>query len=107
MLDNHIFIILLDIRFKTIKQLLIEDIYIYVDQNWINTLHSSAVRIFSTIREIIEKKNTNLLILNINALYDTIIYEIISRYEQLLTSIKITITDFEQKSIKKTFRKQA
>jgi magnesium transporter len=81
--------------------MLIEDIYIYVGQNWINTLHSSAVRIFSTIRYIIEKKNTNLFILNINALHDTIIYEIISRYEQLLTSIKITITDFEQKSYTK------
>ena len=100
-LDNHIFSILLDIRFRTIKQLLIEGIYIYVGQNWIITLHSSEVEIFSTIKDIIEKKNRKLLISNINALYFTIIDEIISRYEQLLTSIELTITDFEQRSLYK------
>ena len=55
-LDNHTFSILLDIRFKTIKQLLIEGVYIFVGQNWIITLHSSQVEIFSTIKDIIEKK---------------------------------------------------
>jgi magnesium transporter len=98
-LDNHTFSILLDIRLKTIKQLLIEGVYIYVGKNWIITLHSSQVEIFSTIKDIIEKKNRKLLVLSINALYFTIIGEIISRYEQLLTSIEITIADFEQKSL--------
>ena len=88
MLNNHIFSIILDIRFKTIKQLLIEGIYIYVGPNWIITLHSSEVKIFSTIKDILEKKNTKLLVSNINALYYTIIDEIISRYEQLLTAIE-------------------
>ena len=101
MLDNYIFSIVLDIRFKTIKQLLIEGIYIYVGQNWIITLHSSEVNIFSTIKDTLEKKNTKLLTSNINALYYTLIDEIISRYEQLLTSIELTITDFEQKSLYK------
>ena len=101
MLNNHIFSIILDIRFKTIKQLLIEGIYIYVGPNWIITLHSSEVKIFSTIKDILEKKNTKLLVSNINALYYTIIDEIISRYEQLLTAIELTITDFEQKSLYK------
>ena len=101
MLDNYIFSIVLDIRFKTIKQLLIEGIYIYVGQNWIITVHSSKVNIFSNIKDTLEKKNTKLLTSNINALYYTLIDEIISRYEQLLTSIELTITDFEQKSLYK------
>ena len=101
MLDNYIFSIILDIRFKTIKQLLIEGIYIYVGQNWIITLHSSEVNIFSNIKDTLEKKNTKLLTSNISALYYTLIDEIISRYEQLLTSIELTITDFEQKSLYK------
>lgn len=37
-LYNHTFSILLDIRFKTIKRLLIEGV-IFVGQNWIITLH--------------------------------------------------------------------
>jgi magnesium transporter len=101
MLDNHIFSIILDIKFKTIKQLLIEGIYIYVGQNWMITLHSSEVKIYSTIKDTLEKKNTKLLVSSINALYYTMIDEIISRYEQLLTSIELTITDFEQKSLYK------
>jgi magnesium transporter len=101
MLDNYIFSIVLDIRFKTIKRLLIEGIYIYVGQNWIITLHSSEVNIFSTIKDTLEKKNQKLLTSNISALYYTLIDEIISRYEQLLTSIELTITDFEQKSLYK------
>lgn len=58
-LDNHTFSILLDIRFKTVKQLLIEGVYIYVGQSWIITLHSSQVEIFSTVKDIIEKKIEN------------------------------------------------
>ena len=101
MLDNYIFSIILDIRFKTIKQLIVEGIYIYVGQNWIITIHSSEVKIFSTVKDILEKKNTKLFASNINALYYTIIDDIISRYEQILTAIELTITDFEQKSLYK------
>lgn len=99
MLDSHIFCLLLGLRFKTIKKLLIEGIYIYVGQNWIITLHSSEVEIFSNIKDILEKKNKRLLDSNINALFYSIIDEIILRYEQILTSIELTITDFEQKSL--------
>jgi len=101
MLNNYIFSIILDIRFKTIKQLIVEGIYIYVGRNWIITIHSSEVKIFSTVKDILEKKNTKLFASNINALYYTIIDEIISRYEQILTAIELTITDFEQKSLYK------
>jgi magnesium transporter len=100
-LDNNIFTILLDIRFRIIKQLLIEGIYIYVGPNWIITLHSSEVELFSTVKNIIEKKNTELIVSNIFALYYTIIDEIISRYERFLTSIELPITDIEQKVLYK------
>jgi magnesium transporter len=73
----------------------------YIGQNWIITLHSSEVEIFFNIKDILEKKNKKLLVSNINALYYTIIDEIISRYEQVLTSIEITIADFEQKTLYK------
>ena len=76
-------------------------IYIYVGPNWIITFHSSEVEISSTVKNIIEKKNRKLIVSNIFALYYTIIDEIISRYEQLLTSIEFTVTDFEQKALYK------
>ena len=51
------------------------------------------------------RKNKKLKELGIAALYYTIINEIIGKYEQLLTSIEITITDFEQRSLYKSTSK--
>ena len=35
----------------------------------------------------------------IGALYYSMIYEILDRYEQLLTAIELTITNFEQRTL--------
>ena len=102
-LDDCIFTILLDIRYKTLRKLMVYGIYIYIGKDWLVTLHTSDVDILSPIKHVMEKKNKRLLDSNIQAVYYTIIDEIIGRYEQLLTSVELTITDFEQKSlIKKT-----
>lgn len=99
LLDDYIFSILLDIRYKTLKKLMVDGIYLYIGKDWLVTLHSSNVDILSPIKHIIEKKNRRLLESDIQAIYFTIIDEMIGRYEQLLTSIELTITDFEQKSL--------
>jgi magnesium transporter len=99
LLDDYIFSILLDIRYKTLKKLMVDGIYLYIGKDWLVTLHSSDVDILSPIKHIIEKKNRRLLESDIQAIYFTIIDEMIGRYEQLLTSIELTITDFEQKSL--------
>lgn len=98
-LDESIFSILLDIRYKTLKKLMIYGIYIYIGKDWLVTIHTSDVDILSPIKHVMEKKNKRLLDSNIQAVYYTIIDEIIGRYEQLLTSVELTITDFEQKSL--------
>lgn len=98
-LDNYIFSILLDIRYKTLKKLMVYGIYIYIGKDWLVTIHTSEVDIISPIKHVMEKKNKKLLESNIQATYYTIIDEIIGKYEQLLTSVELTITDFEQKSL--------
>ena len=98
-LDDCIFSILLDIRYKTLRKLMIYGIYIYMGKDWLVTIHTSEVDILSPIKHVMEKKNKRLLESNIQAVYYTIIDEIIGRYEQLLTSVELTITDFEQKSL--------
>jgi len=98
-LDECIFRILLDIRYKTLKKLMVYGIYIYIGKDWLVTIHTSDVDILSPIKHVIEKKNKRLLESNIQAIYYTIIDEIIGRYEQLLTSVELTIIDFEQKSL--------
>lgn len=98
-LDKYVFGIYLDIRYKTFKKLLIEGIYTYLGKDWMITIHSSDVHILSSIKHTMEKKNKRILEASIEALYFVLVDEIIGRYEQLLTSIEITITDFEQESL--------
>lgn len=98
-LDDCIFSILLDIRYKTLKKLMVYGIYVYIGKDWLVTIHTSEVDIIRPIKHVMEKKNKRLLESNIQAIYYTIIDEIIGKYEQLLTSVELTITDFEQKSL--------
>ncbi|WP_148686995.1 magnesium transporter CorA family protein [Candidatus Nitrosocosmicus hydrocola] len=98
-LDGCIFSILLDIKYKTLKKLMVHGIYIYIGNDWLVTIHTSEVDILSPIKHVMEKKNKRLLDSNILAIYYTIIDEILGRYEQLLTSVELTIIDFEQKSL--------
>lgn len=101
LLDDYIFTIVLDIQYKTLKQLVVNGIYMYVGKDWLITIHCSNIDLVSSIKHIFEKKNKKLIDLSINALYYTIINEVIGKYEQLLTSIELTITDFEQRSLYK------
>ena len=84
-LDNYLFTIILDIQYKTLKQLTIEGIYMFVGKDWLITIHSSRIDLVSTIKHIFEQKNKKLKGSNIDALYYTIISEVIGKYEQLLT----------------------
>jgi len=100
-LDNYLFTIILDIQYKTLKQLTIDGIYMFVGKDWLITIHSSNVDLISPIKHIFEQKNKKLKDSNIDALYYTIISEVIGKYEHLLTSIEHTITDLEQKFLYK------
>lgn len=101
MLDNHVFTIVLDIQYKTQQHLLIDGIYLFTGRDWLITIHSSDIDLVGPIKHLLEKKNRKLIESGINALYYTIISETIGKYEYLLTSIELTITDFEQKSLHK------
>lgn len=98
-LEKYVFGIYLDIRYKTFKKLLTEGVYTYLGKDWMITIHSSDVQILSSVKHTMEKKNKRILNANIEALYFALVDEIIGRYEQLLTSIEFTITDFEQESL--------
>lgn len=98
-LEEYVFGIYLDIKYKTFKKLLTEGVYTYLGKGWMITIHSSDVQILSSVKHTMEKKNKRILEANIDALYFVLVDEIIGRYEHLLTSIEITITDFEQESL--------
>ncbi|MDQ6724385.1 MAG: magnesium transporter CorA family protein [Thermoproteota archaeon] len=97
--ENYTFTILLDIKYSTLERLTTKGIYLYSGKNWLITIHSSEVDLLTPIRILFNQKNKKIVESNIDALYYSMITEIINKYEQLLTSIELTISDFEQKAL--------
>jgi magnesium transporter len=105
-LDNHKFTIILDIKYKTFEDLATESIYLFHGSNWLITIHSDKVDLLTNVKILFEQKNKKVMAASIDALYYNILTEIISRYEQLLTSVELTISDFGQKSLQKRATKK-
>lgn len=105
-LDNHKFTIILDIKYRTFEDLATESIYLFHGPNWLLTIHSDKVDLLTNVKILFEQKNKKVMAASIDALYYNILTEIISRYEQLLTSVELTISDFGQKSIQKKTTKK-
>ena len=101
-LDNHKFTIILDIRYKTFEDLITESIYLFHGREWLITIHSDKVDLLTNVKLLFEQKNKKVMEATIDALYYNILTEITSRYEQLLTSVELTISDFGQRSLQKS-----
>jgi len=100
-LENHKFTIILDIRYKTFENLVTESIYLFHSTEWLITIHSENIDLMTNVQLLFEQKNTKVMEATIDALYYNILTEITGRYELLLTSIELAISDFGQRSLKK------
>jgi magnesium transporter len=105
MSDAQIFTLILDIKYKDLRTLATEALYIFKGKDWLITIHSSKVDLIPNVNALFEQKNVRIMEATIDALYYSIMTEVIGKYEQLLTSIEMTVTNFEQKSLYKPSRK--
>jgi magnesium transporter len=105
-LDNHKFTIILDIKYRTFEDLVTESIYLFHGEKWLITVHSDKIDLLTNVKLLFEQKNKKVMAASIDALYYNILTEIISTYEQLLTSVELTISDFGQKSLQKRATKK-
>ena len=105
-LDSYTFTLILDLKYKSFGTLVTEAIYLFCGRGWLITIHSSEVDLMVNTHILFEQKNKKIMEATIDALHYSIITEIISRYELLLTSIELTITEFEQKSLHKKASKK-
>jgi magnesium transporter len=99
LLDNHTFTILLDIKFKDSLTVLTEGVYLFCGKNWLITIHTSEVDLAKSIRKLLEHQNKKLVMDSIEALFYSVLSELIDRYEQVLTAVELTITDQEEKAL--------
>lgn len=105
-LDNHKFTLILDTRYKTFENLVTEGVYFFHGAEWLITIHSDNVDLLTNVQLLFEQRNKKVMEATIDALYYNILTEIVSRYEQLLTSVELTISDFGQKSLQKRATKK-
>jgi magnesium transporter len=103
-LDEHTFTILLDIKFKNSQTVVTEGVYLFCGKNWLITIHSAEVDLTKNIRKLLEVENKKLMIESIEALFYSVLSQLIDRYEQVLTAVELTITDLEEKSLSEPAR---
>ena len=103
--DNHKFALALDMKFKDAKTLVTEAVYLFVGRGWLVTIHSNKVDLQSRILTLFEQKNKTVIESSIDALFYNILASLIDSYEQLLTAIELSITDFEQRTLYRPSRK--
>jgi len=104
-LNNHKFTIILEMKFKDAATLHNEAIYIFSGRGWLVTIHSKNIDLRSKVLALFEERNKPIMESSIDALYYSILSNIVDSYEQLLTAIELSITEFEQRSLYRPTRK--
>jgi magnesium transporter len=105
LLENQKFAIALDIKFHDAATLVTEGVYFFIGTGWLITIHSDKVDLRSRILAFFEQKNTAITESSIDALFYNILTNLVNSYEQLLTAIELTVTNFEQKTLYKPSKK--
>jgi magnesium transporter len=104
-LDNHKFVLALDMKFKDTRNLVTEAVYLFVGREWLVTIHSHEVDLKSRVLALIEQRKRIVTESSIDALFYSVLAILIESYEQLLTSIELSVTDFEQRTLHKPSKK--
>ena len=99
LLEDHTFTIFLDIKFKDSQTVVTEGVYLFCGKNWLITIHPAEVDLARSIQKLLERENKKLVMDSIEALFYSVLSELIDRYEQVLTAVELTITDLEAKAL--------
>ena len=89
------FTILLDLKFNNLQHLESSPLYFFVGNRWLITIHSNKINLITKVKTILADRKT-ILESSIDALYYSIISDIIEDYEQLLTAIELKVFDIEK-----------
>jgi magnesium transporter len=85
-------------KYKDPKTLETEGIYLFLGRHWLITAHSSAIKIKDFVERLLNVKNKKIKEAQIDALYYNLLAELISKYEQLLTAIELSVNEYQRRS---------
>lgn len=100
-LDNYTFTVMLNMKNKDPKTLEIQGIYFFLGRHWLITIHSSEVNLKEVVENLLKVKNMKVKEAQIDALYYSILADIIAKYEQLLTAIELSVNEYQRQSFAK------
>jgi magnesium transporter len=104
-LDNHKFVLALDMKFKDVTTLVTEGVYLFVGRGWLVTIHADKVDLQTRILTLFEQKNKAVTESSIDALFYNILANLIDSYEQLLTATELSLSEVEQRSLYRPSRR--
>jgi magnesium transporter len=97
-LDNHTFTLMLDMKNKDPKTLETEGIYLFLGKHWLLTIHTPEVKIREVVERLFKVKNKKIKEAQIDALYYNVLAEIVTKYEQLLTALELSVNEYQRRS---------
>ena len=104
-LENHTFIVTIEISFPDSKTLATEPVYMFVGDKWLITLHRDNISSVRELRRLFGQHDKQVIGLTIQELSSLLLSNTVATYEQLLTSIELTITSLGEDSIHKPSKK--
>jgi magnesium transporter len=103
-LDKHTFTVIVDMKNKDPETLLVEAVYFFLGRNWLITIHSSQINLKQIAERLLNVKNETIKQTRIDALYYNMLAEIVTRYEQLLTGLELSVNEYQRRSFVRPLR---
>jgi magnesium transporter len=98
LLDNQLFTVILDMKNKDPKTLETEGIYFFLGRKWLISIHCPEVNLKQLVERLFKVKNKKIKEAPIAGLYYNVIAEIVTKYEQLLTALELTVNEYQRRS---------
>ena len=97
-LDKHTFTVVVDMKNKDPETLLIEAVYFFLGKNWLVTIHSPEVDLKQIVERLFNIQNETIKNTRIDALYYNILAGLVTKYEQLLTALELSVNEYQRRS---------
>jgi len=97
-LDNHTFTVIVDMKNKDPETLLVEAVYFFLGRNWLITIHSSGIDLKKIVKRLFNVQNETIKQTRIDALYYNILAGLVTKYEQLLTALELSVNEYQRRS---------
>jgi len=96
--DKHTFTVVVDMKNKDPETLLIEPVYFFLGKNWLVTIHSPEVNLKQIVERLFNIQNETIKNTRIDALYYNILAGLVTKYEQLLTALELSVNEYQRRS---------